>query len=139
MRLLIIEDDAKIAEFVCRGFREAGFRATRAGDGEEGLGVAFAGCPHYGSGVFEHRDEEGIDEGGCEEVFVGAEDVGSLPYPLSGVEGVAGGGEGVCLLVVAPVAGPYADVAPCESLTGCEGRGEVARPGCVGLDGKGCE
>lgn len=43
MHVLIIEDDAKIAEFVCRGFREAGFRATRAGDGEEGLLLAKTG------------------------------------------------------------------------------------------------
>ena len=37
MHVLIVEDDAKIAEFVARGFREAGFRTTRAADGEDGL------------------------------------------------------------------------------------------------------
>ena len=40
MHVLIVEDDAKIAEFVARGFREAGFRTTRAADGEDGLLLA---------------------------------------------------------------------------------------------------
>ena len=37
MRLLVIEDDNKIAEFVCKGFREAGFAVDHADDGVDGL------------------------------------------------------------------------------------------------------
>ena len=37
MRLLIIEDDDKIAEFVADGFRQSGFNVLRVADGESGL------------------------------------------------------------------------------------------------------
>ena len=37
MRVLLVEDDATIAEFVTRGLREAGFAVDRAADGEAGL------------------------------------------------------------------------------------------------------
>jgi len=40
MRVLIIEDDQTIAEFVARGLREAGFAVDLAADGEEGLEAA---------------------------------------------------------------------------------------------------
>lgn len=40
MRALIIEDDQTIAEFVCRGLREAGFAVDHAPDGEAGLAAA---------------------------------------------------------------------------------------------------
>lgn len=40
MQLLIIEDDAKSAEFVRRGFAEAGWQATIAPDGPTGLALA---------------------------------------------------------------------------------------------------
>ena len=40
MRILLVEDDATIAEFVARGLREAGFAVDRAVDGEEGLEAA---------------------------------------------------------------------------------------------------
>ena len=43
MRLLIIEDDAKIAEFVADGFRQSGFNVVRAADGESGLAAAERG------------------------------------------------------------------------------------------------
>jgi two-component system OmpR family response regulator len=39
MRVLIIEDDAKIASFVVRGFRQAGFAVDHASDGETGLAL----------------------------------------------------------------------------------------------------
>lgn len=39
MRVLIIEDDAKIASFVVRGLRQAGFAADHAADGETGLAL----------------------------------------------------------------------------------------------------
>jgi two-component system OmpR family response regulator len=40
MRLLLIEDDLKIASFVTKGFRSAGFAVDHAEDGEEGLHLA---------------------------------------------------------------------------------------------------
>lgn len=40
MRVLIIEDDDTIADFVAGGLREAGFAVDRAGDGESGLKLA---------------------------------------------------------------------------------------------------
>lgn len=40
MRVLVVEDDQKIASFVRRGLQEAGFAVDRAADGEEGLGLA---------------------------------------------------------------------------------------------------
>ena len=40
MRILLVEDDATIAEFVARGLREAGFVVDAARDGAEGLQLA---------------------------------------------------------------------------------------------------
>lgn len=40
MRLLLIEDDTKIASFVKKGLEEAGFAVDHAADGEEGLDLA---------------------------------------------------------------------------------------------------
>jgi two-component system OmpR family response regulator len=40
MRLLLVEDDIKIAQFVATGLREAGFAVDHATDGEEGLHLA---------------------------------------------------------------------------------------------------
>ena len=40
MRLLLVEDDLKIASFVLKGFREAGFAVQQAKDGETGLHMA---------------------------------------------------------------------------------------------------
>jgi two-component system, OmpR family, response regulator len=37
MKVLIVEDDPKIASFVVQGFRQAGFSIDHASDGEEGL------------------------------------------------------------------------------------------------------
>lgn len=37
MRLLLVEDDIKIAQFVMSGLREAGFAVDHAADGEDGL------------------------------------------------------------------------------------------------------
>lgn len=42
MRLLIIEDDAKIVSFVGKGLKEAGFVVAHAGDGHSGLQMALA-------------------------------------------------------------------------------------------------
>lgn len=40
MRLLLVEDDLKIASFIMKGFQEAGFIVRQAADGEEGLNLA---------------------------------------------------------------------------------------------------
>ncbi|MDX1487154.1 MAG: response regulator, partial [Acidiferrobacterales bacterium] len=40
MRLLLIEDDPKIAAFVSKGMREAGFVVEHANDGKLGLQMA---------------------------------------------------------------------------------------------------
>ncbi len=42
MRLLVIEDDAKIASFVVKGLKQTGFAVDRAADGEGGLALASA-------------------------------------------------------------------------------------------------
>ena len=36
MRVLVVEDDKKIAAFVTRGLKEAGFAIDHADDGEDG-------------------------------------------------------------------------------------------------------
>jgi two-component system, OmpR family, response regulator len=43
MRLLIIEDDRDAADYLVKAFREVGHVADRAGDGEDGLGLALDG------------------------------------------------------------------------------------------------
>lgn len=40
MRVLVIEDDKKIASFITKGLKQAGFAVDHAEDGEEGLGLA---------------------------------------------------------------------------------------------------
>jgi DNA-binding response OmpR family regulator len=40
MRVLVVEDDKKIAAFVMNGLRQAGFAVDHAADGEEGLHLA---------------------------------------------------------------------------------------------------
>lgn len=40
MRLLVVEDDRKIAAFVVKGLKESGFAVDRCADGEEGLLMA---------------------------------------------------------------------------------------------------
>ncbi len=42
MRVLVVEDDKKIASFVVNGLKQAGFAVDHAADGEEGLGRAQA-------------------------------------------------------------------------------------------------
>jgi two-component system OmpR family response regulator len=39
MRILVVEDDPKIASFIEKGLQEAGFVVDHAADGEEGLGL----------------------------------------------------------------------------------------------------
>src|SRR5262249_20244147 len=43
MRILVVEDDAKIAAFVAKGLKQAGFAVDQAVDGEEGLQLALMG------------------------------------------------------------------------------------------------
>ncbi len=72
MRILIIEDDRKIASFLKKGFKEVGYAADVAGNGEEGLALARQG--HYdaivadlmlprldGLGMIEQLRAEGIE------------------------------------------------------------------------------
>jgi two-component system OmpR family response regulator len=42
MRILVVEDDKKIASFITGGLRQAGFAVDQAADGEEGLRLALA-------------------------------------------------------------------------------------------------
>ena len=42
MRILVVEDDKKIASFVAKGLREAGFAVDRADNGQEGLDLALS-------------------------------------------------------------------------------------------------
>ncbi len=42
MRILVIEDDKKIASFIANGFKQAGFAVDVAHDGGEGLNLALA-------------------------------------------------------------------------------------------------
>jgi two-component system OmpR family response regulator len=43
MRILLVEDDVKIASFIAEGLKEAGFAVDHAGDGEDGLDLALTG------------------------------------------------------------------------------------------------
>jgi two-component system, OmpR family, response regulator len=43
MRILIIEDDRDAADYLVKAFREVGYVADQAGDGEEGLALALDG------------------------------------------------------------------------------------------------
>jgi two-component system, OmpR family, response regulator len=40
MRILVVEDDSKIASFVVNGLRQAGYAVDHAADGDEGLNLA---------------------------------------------------------------------------------------------------
>ena len=40
MRILLVEDDLKIASFIVKGLEEAGFAVDHAADGEDGLHLA---------------------------------------------------------------------------------------------------
>ena len=40
MRVLVIEDDRKIASFIVNGLKQSGFAVDHASDGEEGLALA---------------------------------------------------------------------------------------------------
>ncbi len=40
MRMLVVEDDSKIASFIVKGFKEGGFAVDHYADGAEGLSPA---------------------------------------------------------------------------------------------------
>ena len=42
LKILIIEDDAKTADFIEKGFQEAGFQTCHCANGEEGLSRAMS-------------------------------------------------------------------------------------------------
>jgi two-component system OmpR family response regulator len=71
MRALLVEDDAKIAEFVANGLREAGFVVDHASDGETGLHLATTAShdvaiidlmlPHLdGLGLIQRMRQQGV-------------------------------------------------------------------------------
>ena len=43
MRILVVEDEKKVASFIKKGLEEEGYAVDLAGDGREGLTIAF-GC-----------------------------------------------------------------------------------------------
>lgn len=45
MKILVVEDDAKVARFVVRGLKEEGFLVGHSADGEDGLYTATVGNP----------------------------------------------------------------------------------------------
>jgi two-component system OmpR family response regulator len=49
MRVLVVEDDPKIASFVAKGLKQAGFAVDQAADGEQGL--AFAQAAPYDAAI----------------------------------------------------------------------------------------
>ncbi len=51
MRVLVVEDDAKIASFVVRGLKQAGYAVDHAKDGETGL--ALAECTDYDAAIMD--------------------------------------------------------------------------------------
>ena len=51
MRILVVEDDNKIASFVVKGFKQTGFAVDRCADGEEGL--LFAQTTPYDAAVID--------------------------------------------------------------------------------------
>jgi DNA-binding response OmpR family regulator len=53
MKILVIEDDATVGQYVKRGLAEAGYHAELAADGEEGLKLASGG--HYDLVVLDLR------------------------------------------------------------------------------------
>ncbi len=42
MRILLVEDDEKIASFINKGLKAAGYAVDQVADGEKGLQMAFA-------------------------------------------------------------------------------------------------
>ena len=40
MRVLVVEDDAKIASFVCKGLKQAGYTVDTTSDGQNGLDLS---------------------------------------------------------------------------------------------------
>src|ERR1700761_8956192 len=51
MRILVVEDDSKIASFVVKGLKQAGYAVDHCADGEEGL--AFAETTSYDAAVID--------------------------------------------------------------------------------------
>src|SRR5208282_5320552 len=51
MRILVVEDDAKIASFVVNGLKQSGFAVDRCADGEEGH--VFASTTSYDAAVID--------------------------------------------------------------------------------------
>ncbi len=80
-----------------------------------GLPVAFTWTRHHCPGVFEHGEQEGIDERLREDVLRGTEQMGALPLPRAG-------------LVVTAVAGPDEQVTAFKSARHLVGQRGVLHP-----------
>ena len=50
MRILVVEDDRKTADFMAKGLTEAGFVVDHAVDGREGLFMAWTACCRNSTG-----------------------------------------------------------------------------------------
>lgn len=59
MKILVVEDDRIIRDFVVKGLREAGFTVDSASDGEEGLDFALTGS--YDAAVIDIMLPSGLD------------------------------------------------------------------------------
>ena len=86
------------------GGREAGAGRTpvMVYDGGSVGKIPFPRHHHVCSGVFKHRDDIRVDEAAREHILDGAEELGTLPYPSTGI--------------IFAVAGPYGDSAPFEAV-----------------------
>ena len=73
MRILVVEDDVKIASFVSKGLRESGFAVDRAGDGEEALHLAL--CEPYDAAVVDIMLPKLDGLALIEEIIVGSEEL----------------------------------------------------------------
>ena len=51
MKILVVEDDKKIASLIAKGFKQAGFAVDQAFDGEDGLQLALT--EHYGACIID--------------------------------------------------------------------------------------
>jgi len=57
MRILLIEDDQKIASFILKGFKESGFAVDHVSNGEDGLHIGLAKCDILQLQWFHHERE----------------------------------------------------------------------------------
>jgi ribonuclease Z len=92
MRLLLVEDDIKIAQFVVNGLKEAGFAVDHAANGEDGLHLALCGAG--GPMPAPHASGPCVAVVAGKQLFVvdagtdGLRNMGRMGYPLGNIEAV---------------------------------------------------